>query len=173
MIIGYLTIEPMLFGSFFQDAITINATAHPAMTEFAAIFKGPVAMVSHALFTPPLYLAAAGALSAWYMYMINPSVSAAFARTLSPIVVVLENKYYMDWINEKIIAPAARGLGVGLWKGGDRGLIEGAVVNLSWKMVGAVSLLVRRFQTGYLYHYAFVMIAGVLALMTYFVWFAR
>ena len=173
VIIGYLTIEPMLFGSFLQDAITINAAAHPAMTEFAAIFNGPVAMVSHALFTPPLYLAAAGALSAWYMYMINPSVPAAFARTLRPIVVVLENKYYMDWINEKIIAPAARGLGVGLWKGGDRGLIEGAVVNLSWKIVGAVSLLVRRFQTGYLYHYAFVMIAGVLALMTYFVWFAR
>jgi NADH-quinone oxidoreductase subunit L len=173
VIIGYLTIEPMLFGGFLQDAITVNAAAHPAMTEFAAIFNGPVAMVTHALFTPPLYLAAAGALSAWYMYMINPSVPAAFARALRPIVVVLENKYYMDWINERIIAPAARGLGVGLWKGGDRGLIEGAVVNLSWKIVGAVSSLVRRFQTGYLYHYAFVMIAGVLAFMTYFVWLAR
>ena len=171
--IGYLTIEPMLFGSFLEDAITVNDAAHPAMTQFAAIFTGPVGMVAHALFTPPLYLAAAGALSAWYMYMVNPNVPAAFARTLRPIVVILENKYYMDWINERVIAPAARGLGVGLWKGGDRGLIEGAVVNLSWKIVGAVSSLVRRFQTGYLYHYAFVMIAGVLAFMTYFVWLAR
>jgi NADH-quinone oxidoreductase subunit L len=173
VLIGYLTIEPMLFGSFLADAITVNDAAHPAMTQFAAIFNGPVAMVMHALFTPPLYLAAAGALSAWYMYMVNPNVPAAFARNLRPIVVILENKYYMDWINERVIAPAARGLGVGLWKGGDRGLIEGAVVNLSWKMVGAVSSLVRRFQTGYLYHYAFVMIAGVLAFMTYFVWLAR
>jgi NADH-quinone oxidoreductase subunit L len=171
--IGYLTIEPMLFGGFLQDAITVDAAAHPAMAAFAAIFHGPVAMVTHALFTPPLYLAAAGALSAWYMYMVNPNVPAAMARTLRPVVVVLENKYYMDWINERVIAPAARGLGVGLWKGGDRGLIEGAVVNLSWKMVGAVSSLVRRFQTGYLYHYAFVMIVGVLALMTYFVWLAK
>lgn len=171
--IGYLTIEPMLFGAFLQDAITVDAAAHPAMAEFAAIFTGPVGMVTHALFTPPLYLAAAGALSAWYMYMVNPNVPAAIARNLRPIVVILENKYYMDWINERVIAPAARGLGVGLWKGGDRGLIEGAVVNLSWKIVGAVSSLVRRFQTGYLYHYAFVMIVGVLALMTYFVWLAR
>ena len=173
VLIGYLTIQPMLFGDFLADAIFINADLHPAMARFAEIFHGPLAMVTHALATPPLYLAAGGAVTAWYMYMVNPAVPAAIARALRPLVVVLENKYYMDWINENVIAKAARGIGIGLWKGGDRGIIEGAVVNLSWKIVGFVAGIVRRSQTGFLYHYAFVMIVGVLAFMTYFVWLAK
>ncbi len=173
VVIGYMTIGPMLFGEFLADAIHVDAAAHPAMARFAEMFTGPLGMVAHAFFTPPLYLAAAGALSAWYLYMVNPALPAAIARRLRPIVVVLENKYYMDWINENIIARAARGLGIGLWKGGDRGVIEAGVVNLSWKLVGLISGLVRRAQTGYLYHYAFVMIVGVLAFMSYFVWLAK
>ena len=173
VLIGYFTIDPMLFGGFLADAITVNAEAHPAMTKFAEVFTTPAGLVAHAFFTPPLYLAIAGSVTAWYMYMINPAVPAALARKLRFIVVILENKYYMDWINENIIARAARGLGNWLWKFGDRGLIEGAVVNLSWKIVGAVSGVVRRAQTGYLYHYAFVMIVGVVAFMTYFVWLAK
>ncbi len=173
VVIGYLTIQPMLFGEFLADAIFVNDAAHPAMAKFAEIFHGPLSMAAHALSTPPLYLAAGGAVTAWYMYMVNPAVPAAIAKALRPLVVILENKYFMDWINENIIAKAARGIGVGLWKGGDRGIIEGAVVNLSWKIVGFVSGIVRRAQTGFLYHYAFVMIAGVLAFMTYFVWLAK
>jgi len=122
VLIGYFTIEPMLLGSFLADAITVNPALHPAMTQFAAVFHGPLAMAQHALSTPPLYLAAAGAVCAWYMYLVNPAVPAAIGRALRPLVVVLENKYYMDWINENILAKAARGIGVGLWQGGDRGL---------------------------------------------------
>ena len=173
VLIGYLAIEPMLFGEFLKDAITVNGNLHPAMKIFEEEFHGPIAMAMHAVSTPPFYLALAGAVTAWYMYMVNPAVPAMFARVLRPLIVVLENKYYMDWINENIIAKSARGLGVVLWKGGDRGIIEGGVVNMSWKIVGLVSALARRAQTGYLYHYAFVMIAGVLAFMTYFVWLAK
>jgi NADH-quinone oxidoreductase subunit L len=173
VVIGYLTIEPMVFGDFFRDAITINTQAHPAMAKFAEIFHGPLAMAKHALSTAPLYLALAGAVSAWYCYLVNPAVPAAIGRALRPIVVVLENKYYMDWFNENVIARGARALGVGLWKGGDRGVIEGGVVNASWKIVGAVAAVVRRAQTGYLYHYALVMLVGVMLFMTYFVWLAK
>jgi NADH-quinone oxidoreductase subunit L len=173
VVIGYMTIQPMLFGEFLKDAITIDTVAHPAMAKFAEIFHGPLAMALHGFSTPPLYLALAGAVCAWYMYLINPAVPAAIGRALRPIVVVLENKYYMDWFNENVLARAARGLGVGLWKGGDRGVIEGGVVNASWKIVGAVSTVVRRAQTGYLYHYALLMIVGVLLFMTYFVWLAK
>ncbi len=173
VVIGYLTIEPMVFGDFFRDAITINAEAHPALTKFAEIFHGPLSMAGHAFSTPPLYLALAGFLSAWYCYMVNPAVPAAIARALKPIVTVLENKYYMDWFNENVLARAARGLGVGLWKGGDRGVIEGGVVNASWKLVGFISSVVRRAQTGYLYHYALMMLVGVMLFMTWFVWLAK
>ena len=173
VVIGYLTIEPMLFGDFLAASIEVHADKHPAMATFAELFHGPLAMALHAFSTPPLYLAVAGAVTAWYLYLVRPELPARIATALRPLVVVLENKYYMDWINEHIIARAARAIGVGLWKGGDRGVIEAGIVNLSWKVVGAVAGLVRRVQTGYLYHYAFVMILGVLAFMTYFVWLAK
>jgi NADH-quinone oxidoreductase subunit L len=170
VLIGYYTIEPMLFGDFFKGAITVNAQAHPAMTEFAKIFHGPMGMASHALSTPPFWLALAGVVTAWYFYLINPAVPAAIGRSLRPLVVLLENKYYMDWFNEHVLARGARGLGLGLWKGGDQAVIDGAVVNGSWRLVAWVSSAVRQLQSGFIYHYALAMIIGIFLLMTWFVW---
>ena len=173
VVIGFMTIQPMLFGEFLKDAIHINLELHPAMEKFAEEFHGPLAMALHAFSTAPFWLALAGAVSAWYMYLINPAVPAAFARALKPVITVLENKYYLDWFNENVLARGARALGTGLWKGGDQGVIEGGVVNASWKLVGALSAVVRRAQSGFLYHYALMMIVGVLLFMTYFVWLAK
>jgi NADH-quinone oxidoreductase subunit L len=170
VVIGYMTITPMLFGEFFKDAIFVDAARHPVMQELAHAFHGPAGMALHALSSAPFWLALAGVVTAWYMYMVNPSVPAAIAKVLRPLVVVLENKYYLDWFNENILARGARALGNGLWKVGDRALIDGFVVNGSWKLVGWVSGQVRKFQSGYLYHYALVMILGIFVLMTYFVW---
>jgi NADH-quinone oxidoreductase subunit L len=170
VVIGFMTIQPMLFGEFFKDAIFVNADKHPAMAELAKIFHGPVAMALHAFSTAPFWLALAGVVAAYYMYMINPALPAAIKTRVQPIYTLLENKYYMDWINENILARGARALGTGLWKGGDRVLIDGLLVNGSWKVVGWVSGLVRWVQSGYLYHYALAMILGIFVLMTYFVW---
>jgi len=172
VVIGFMAIEPMLYGEFFKDVIFVNAEKHPVMEEMAEMFHGPVAMAVHALSTAPFWLALAGVVVSWYMYLVNPKVPAFFARVLRPVIVILENKYFLDWINENILARGARMLGTGLWKVGDRALIDGLVVNGSWKVVGLISGAVRRFQSGYLYHYALVMILGVFALMTYFVWLA-
>jgi NADH-quinone oxidoreductase subunit L len=170
VVIGYMTITPMLFGEFFKDAIFIDAEKHAGMKVLAEAFHGPVAMALHAVTTAPFWLALAGVVVSWYMYLINPAVPAAIGRALRPVVVLLENKYYMDWINENILARGARALGNGLWKVGDRTLIDGWLVNGSWKLVGMVSNWTRKLQTGYLYHYALVMILGIFLLMTYFVW---
>ena len=170
VVIGFMTIQPMLFGEFFKDAIFIDAEKHAGMKTLADAFHGPVAMALHSVSTAPFWLALAGVVVAWYMYLINPAVPAAIGRALRPLVVLLENKYYMDWINENILARGARALGNGLWKVGDRTLIDGLLVNGSWKLVGMVSNWTRKLQTGYLYHYALVMILGIFLLMTYFVW---
>ena len=170
VVIGFMTIEPMLFGEFFKDAIVVDGARHHAMKELAEAFHGPVAMALHALSTAPFWLALAGVVTAWYMYLINPAVPAAIGRGLRPLVVLLENKYYMDWFNENVLARGARMLGDGLWKGGDKAVIDGFFVNGSWKLVGWVSKRVRGLQSGYLYHYALVMILGIFVLMTYFVW---
>ena len=170
VVIGYMTIQPLLFGEFFKDAILIDVEKHGGMKVLADAFHGPVAMALHAVTTAPFWLALGGVAVSWYMYLINPAVPAAIGRALRPLVVLLENKYYMDWINENILARGARALGNGLWKVGDRTLIDGLLVNGSWKLVGMVSALTRKLQTGYLYHYALVMILGIFLLMTYFVW---
>ena len=173
VIIGYITVMPMLFGNFLGDAIHVNATLHPSMTELEHFIHGPLELALHALVSPACWLAVSGVLVSWYMYLINPAVPAAFKRALQPLYTILENKYYLDWFNENVLAKGARGLGIGFWKGGDQGIIEGGVVNASWKLVGLVSKVARLFQTGYLYHYALVMIAGLVMFLTYFVWLAK
>jgi len=170
VVIGYMTIDPMLFGEFFKDAIFVDGDKHHVMHELADAFHGPVAMALHAVTTAPFRLALAGVVVSWYMYLINPAVPAALGRALRPLVVILENKYFMDWFNENVLARGARALGNGLWKVGDRTLIDGLLVNGSWKLVGMVSAWTRKLQSGYLYHYALVMILGIFLLMTYFVW---
>ncbi len=170
VVIGFMTIEPMLFGEFFKGSIFINAEKHPALEEMAKAFHGPVQMAWHALTTLPFWLALAGVATSYYMYMINPALPTAIKKAVMPIYTLLENKYYLDWFNENVLARGARALGTGLWKGGDEYVIDGGLVNGSWKLVDWVSGSVRRVQTGYLYHYALGMILGVFVLMTYFVW---
>ncbi|HEX5285877.1 MAG TPA: NADH-quinone oxidoreductase subunit L [Polaromonas sp.] len=173
VVIGFMTIQPMLFGEFFKDAIFVNLERHPAMEELAKVFHGPVQMALHGLMAAPFWLALAGVVLSYYMYMVNPALPAAIKRRAQPIFTLLDNKYYLDWFNENVLARGVRALGLGLWKGGDEKLIDGAVVNGSWKLVGWVSGIVRRLQSGYIYHYAFGMIIGVFVLMTYFVWLNR
>ncbi|AYQ29001.1 MULTISPECIES: NADH-quinone oxidoreductase subunit L [unclassified Polaromonas] len=173
VVIGFMTIEPMLYGEFFKDSILVNLEKHPAMEELAKLFHGPAQMALHGLTAAPFWLALSGSVLAWYMYMVNPALPAAIKRMFMPVFTLLENKYYLDWFNENVLARGTRALGTALWKGGDQKLIDGALVNGSWKLVGWVSSVVRRLQSGYIYHYAFGMIIGVFVLMTYFVWLNR
>ncbi|WP_377155453.1 NADH-quinone oxidoreductase subunit L [Roseateles sp. UC29_93] len=170
VLIGFFTIKPMLHGDFFKDSIFVNHEVHHAMTELGEEFHGAVAMAVHSLQTLPLWLAIAGVAVAYWFYMISPAIPAAIARIFRPIVTILENKYYMDWFNENVLARGARALGSGLWKGGDQGVIDGVLINGSARTVGGVAGLVRLIQTGHLYWYALVMILGVVGLMTWQLW---
>ncbi len=165
VIVGYLTIGPMLFGDFFGNAIFVDVTKHVAMKELADAFHGPVAMAAHALHTSVLYLALGGVVTAAVFYLWLPQIPAFFARVLAPIKNVLDNKYYMDDFNQAVFAKGARVLGTGLWKRADQGLIDGWVVNGSTRVVAWFSANVRQVQSGYLYHYAFAMILGLIALI--------
>ena len=173
VVIGFFSIDTMLFGDFFGSAIVVDESKHGAMAALRELFESPIGMAIHGLQTAPFWLALSGVLAAYYMYMVNPAVPAAFARTLKPIMTLLENKYYLDWFNENVLARGARAIGIGLWKGGDQGVIEGCVVNASWKLVGLISGVVRKLQSGYIYHYALVMILGIFVLVTMFVWLAK
>ena len=170
VIIGAMTLMPILFGDFFKGVIVVDGTSHHAMAELAEEIHGWLPMALHGFTGLPFWLALAGVVSSWYMYMINPALPAAIKRASGPVYRLIENKYYMDWFNEHVLAHGARLLGTGLWKGGDRVLIDGALVNGSARTVGWIAGVVRKVQTGYLYQYALVMILGIFLLMTYFVW---
>jgi NADH-quinone oxidoreductase subunit L len=167
VIIGFLAIEPMLFGHFFDNVIAVGEN-HTAMEELHHEFHSAAAMGLHAFTTAPFWLAFAGVAAAYYCYMVNQKVPAWFFAKLHPLFTLLDNKYYMDKFNQAVFADGARGIGEGLWKYGDRIAIDGFLVNGSAKVVGWFSALTRTLQTGYLYHYAFVMVAGVLATLLYF-----
>jgi NADH-quinone oxidoreductase subunit L len=166
--IGWMTIEPVLFGDYFGGAI-VNAEGQNPLETVGEEFHGPAAFVLHAFGGVAVYLAAAGALVAWFLYLKRPDVPAAMITRFRALHTLLVNKYYFDWFNENVIARAGRGLGVGLWKLGDQTLIDGAVVNGSARVVGSLAVVTRGLQSGYLYHYAFAMIVGLAALVGWLV----
>ncbi|GMV46204.1 MAG: NADH-quinone oxidoreductase subunit L [Pseudomonadota bacterium] len=169
VVIGFMTIQPLLFGELFRDAIHVDARAHAAMAELAGGFHGAAAMALHAFTTLPFWLTLAGVVAAWWCWLVKPSVPAAVARALRPLVTLLENKYYLDWINEQVIAAGARALGTGLWKGGDQAVIDGAIDG-SARGIGGLAGVMRGWQTGRLYQYALVMLLGLFGLLTWKLW---
>jgi NADH-quinone oxidoreductase subunit L len=171
VIIGYLTIGPMLHGDFFNGVIFVGEN-HPAMEFLHEEFHGAFEMAIHGLTTAPFWLALAGVVSAYYCYLVNPRVPAWFYARFRALHTLLDNKYYMDKFNEVVFARGAVLLGQGLWKVGDRALIDG-LINGSARLVGWFAQMTRTLQTGYIYHYAFVMILGVLGTLVYFFPFWR
>jgi len=169
VLIGFMAIQPMLFGEFFKDAIVVDAAKHPAMAALAQEFQGAAAMALHGLQTLPFWLALAGVVMAWWFYLKQPAIPAAIGKALSPLVRVLENKYYLDAFNEHVLARGSRLIGTGLWKFGDQTVIDGAVNGLAGLVV-RISGVVRQLQTGHLYQYALVMLLGIFGLLTWQLW---
>ncbi len=170
VIIGYIAIEPMLYGDFFKGVIFVNHEAHPTMHLMKEEFHGALAMVSHSLHSPVLYLAIAGVVSAWVLYIKAPSLPAKIAAAFRPVYVLFENKYYLDTIYYNVFAKGSRALGTFFWKAIDTAIIDNGLVNGSAKLVGAVSAQVRKMQTGFIYTYAAFMVTGVLVLIVAFFW---
>ena len=163
-IIGWLTIDAVLFGGYFDNAIII-LKQHGAMAAVAEVFHGPANFVVHGFSGPVLYLAAAGVISAWYIYLKKPSIAEVFQRRFNFIYNLLDQKYYFDRFNQFVFAGSCRGIGHLLWRLGDTLLIDGLLVNGSAKLVGWLSGVIRHVQTGYLNHYAFAMISGLILLL--------
>ncbi len=162
---GFL-IGPMVFGHFFADAIYVSSE-HDVLSQLN--YHGVLGFLMHGFVAPPFWLAMAGLGTAYYFYMVNPSIPAKLHQSFNWLYRVMENKYGFDRFNEVVFAGGARAIGRVLWKAGDLAVIDGVVVNGAAKTIGLVSKTVRRVQSGYLYAYAFAMIVGLLVLLKYFV----
>ncbi len=161
---GWL-IESILFGDYFGSAIQIGLQ-HEAMVKIAAQFHGVWGMVAHSVTTLPFWFLLSGIFTAWYFYMVNTDLPGKTKRIFRPFYNLLDRKYYIDELYSWLFAGGARALGRGLWKFGDVKIIDGFFVNGAARVVVWASMLVRRFQSGYIYHYAFTMIVGVFVLIS-------
>jgi NADH-quinone oxidoreductase subunit L len=167
--IGWFTIEPLLFGGYFGDSIRVSHE-HDVLAHLGEEFHGPAEFVLHGLRGPAVWLALAGVLAAWILYVKRPALATQLRDRAGALYTLLVNKYYFDAFNEKVIAAGSRALGQALWKGGDVAVIDGAAVNGSARVVGWVANVARGLQSGYLYHYAFAMIIGLSVLLAWLLW---
>jgi len=167
VIIGYLTVGPLLFGGAFGGSIFVNE-ANDVVGELGREFHGPLGFALHGLMGPTFWLALAGVLTAWYLYLKNTALPERIAQRFRLLYNVLVNKYYFDWFNERVIAPFARLVGRMFWKGGDGLLIDGVLVDGTARLIDWTAGKGRRIQTGYLYTYAFWMVIGLAALLGWF-----
>ena len=165
-ILGYFGIGQIVHGDWFKGVITV-ADPHNTIKPLTEEFHGAMSMAIHGLTSLPFVLAMLGVALAFYLYVINPALPAKLRKQFSFIVKILEEKYYFDRFNDFFFAGGARKLGEVFFKAGDRTLIDGIMVDGSAKVIGALSGVMRRLQTGYIYHYAFVMVAGVLVFLTW------
>ncbi|HKS53754.1 MAG TPA: NADH-quinone oxidoreductase subunit L [Steroidobacteraceae bacterium] len=168
LVIGWLTITPVLFGDYFGNAIFV-LPQHDVLGHIKEEFHGPALFVLHAFQGVPVYLAAFGVLAAWFLYIKRPDLPGQIAARVSALYKLLANKFYFDEIYQAVFARGSRGLGTALWRVGDVALIDGGMVNGSARVVGWLSGLLRHLQSGYLYHYAFAMIIGLSALLAWYV----
>jgi NADH-quinone oxidoreductase subunit L len=167
VVIGFLTAGALLFGGAFGDSILV-LERNDVLGELSREYHGPIAYALHGLAAPTFWLAAGGVAAAWLFFLWRPALADRVASRLAGLRMLLVNKYYFDWFNEKVIAAGSRLLGAGLWKGGDQALIDGGMVNGTANTVGRIGGLVRLVQSGFLYTYAFWMIIGLAAILGVF-----
>jgi NADH-quinone oxidoreductase subunit L len=169
LVIGWMTVKPMLYGDFFAGAIKV-LPANNVLEQLAEEFHGSGAFVASSIFSAPLYLMAAGVIVAWLFFLKKTEWADAAERSFKWLHTILVDKYGFDWFGENVVAAGARALGGGLWRFGDQDVIDNGFVNGSARFVGWVSSIMRYAQSGYLYHYAFAMILGLASLLLWLIW---
>jgi NADH-quinone oxidoreductase subunit L len=168
-IIGWFTVEPILFGGFFQEAI-FETERHDVLARMAGDWHGSLGLVTHAFSTSIFWLAAAGAFTAWFLYLKRPDIPEKIAGRFSGLYTLLDRKYYFDDLWIKGFAAGGRRLGRFLWTKGDELIIDGIIVNGTARSIGRFAGILRRVQTGYLYHYAFAMFFGMTLILAWLLW---
>ncbi len=164
LLVGFFTVGPVLFGNWFGSAIHVEE-ANNVLAELGQEFHGSAAMALHGFTQLPFFLVLAAFVICTYIYLFNPALAGRIKSALKPLWTVLDRKY---WVDDVYFALFARGgvlLGRGFWKASETAVIDGAMVNGSVGLIHRLATTMRRLQSGYLYHYAFAMILGLILLL--------
>jgi len=160
VLLGWFATGPLVFGNFFGDSLFVRPE-HDVVARLGEEWHGPISFVIHGFQSSVLYLALGGAVAAWFLYLRRPNLPDQIRERFGGVYRLLENKYYADWLAERVIPAAGRATGSLFWRVGDVTLIDGGLVNGSARVIGWGSALIRRLQTGFLYHYAFAMVIAL------------
>jgi len=164
LLVGFFTVKPLLFGGWFGTAIHVGE-ANNVLAEMGAHFEGAAGMALHGFWSVPFGLVLLAFAIQTYIYLFNPAMAGRIKSALKPLWTVLDRKYWVDDVYFAVFARGGVKLGRLFWKAGDAAVIDGALVNGSAGLVRWIAGGVRRLQSGYLYHYAFAMILGLILLL--------
>ena len=169
VVIGFLTVEPLLFGGYFGTALKV-LPGHDVLARLGQDYHGWGPFVAHGLQSAPFLLAVGGIGLAWLLYYRYPQLPEELSRKFRLPYTILVRKYGFDEFNDTVFAAGARRFGGLLWRIGDVKLIDGLAVNGTARVIGWVATVARHVQSGYVYHYAFAMILGLFLLITVFLY---
>jgi NADH-quinone oxidoreductase subunit L len=164
VVLGALLIKPLLYAvpSWFGPAIVVPASKNVlAKMDFTGVW----AMTYHAFTSVPFWLSMLGVFTAWYFNYYRLHAADQLKKRFSWVYAILQRKYGFDDFNQIVLARGSYHLGNFFFKVGDLKIVDGFFVNGSGRLVLFVSRLLRYVQSGYLYHYTFAMVLGLLALL--------
>ncbi len=164
VLVGLFAVGPMLFGDYFGSTIFV-APQRDVLAALGENYTGPIGFIIHGFLTPALWFAAAGVFTAWFLYMKRPDLPAQIQTKFRGVHSVLVDAYGFDRFNDWFFAAGSRKTGHFFWQVGDVKSIDGIVVNGTARSVGWLASVARKSQTGFLYHYAFAMIIGLVLLV--------
>lgn len=170
VVAGYLFSDQIFKEGFFNHSVFV-LPQHNVLEAVAQNYHGPYEMAIHGFQSTPFMLAMAGLLAALLGYVWMPFLSRAARWVLYPFYVILENKYGFDLLNQNVIAPLTRGLGWTFWTVGDKTLIDGIAIDGSAKTINKTAKWLRGLQSGYVYHYAFAMMTGLIVLLIWLIFY--
>ena len=167
VIIGYLTIEPMLFTGWLDNSIYIDASEHGSVVALKEHFHSAFGLLQHSIATVPFWMMVGGSLAAWVFSLYRKDWAKRIQERFHRTNYVLESLYGFDRLNEIVFVRGSRKLGDFLWRISDMAIIDQFVVNGSARLMRFMGSVIRPVQTGYLYHYAFFMIIGLMLVLTW------
>ncbi|MGC1549183.1 MAG: NADH-quinone oxidoreductase subunit L [Rhodanobacter sp.] len=164
LLVGFFTVQPVLFGDWFGGAIHVNE-ANNVLGEMGQEFHGALEMALHGFMQLPFLLILIAFVITTYIYLFNLPLADKIKSALKPLWIILDRKYWVDDVYFAVFAKGGVKLGRLFWKGGDAAVIDGVLIDGSTSVVQRIALGMRRLQSGYLYHYAFAMIIGLILLL--------
>jgi NADH-quinone oxidoreductase subunit L len=164
---GWYLMKPLVLDNGFGSSIFVLPQHNVVNTvEFNTASEMIWASLQHSY---ALYISLAGIMTAWLFYRVFPRWPGLLSRKFSFIYKILLSKYGFDRFNEKVLVRGTRYLSEVFFKTGDLKIVDDTFVNGSGRVVAGMSRMARRLQSGHLYHYALLMITGLMILLCWMV----